>query len=252
MTGYVLFALPYLLQLLCIVHVLKAHRDSYWIWIIIMLPFVGGIAYLIVELLPSLVSRRGVNRLRENITNALVPGKKLEQIRQKAIYTPTHGNMVAYADALLQNGEYAKALEILQEQAQGIFSEDAALIHKKAHAHHGLRQYDAAMETVLRLRDKTSSSFSSSGDVALYLRILEKLKDVDSVKSEYEAYIQKTQDNELVLQYLDFLLASHDNKKAKGLLDKLRVEEASLKLNRVVYDRSFYKKAYAMGKNLGM
>lgn len=251
MMGYVLLALPYILQLFCIVHVLKAHRDSYWIWIIIMLPFVGGIAYLIVEILPSLVSRRSVYRLRENIANALVPGKKLEQIRQKALYTPTHGNMVEYADALLQNGEYAKALDILQEQAQGIFSEDAGLIHKKAHAHYGLRQYDEAMETVLRLRDKTSSSFSASGDIALYLRILEKLNDVDSVKNEYEAYIQKAQDNELVLQYLNYLLAVHDNVKAEALLDRLRVEEASLKLHRIVYDRSFYKKAYAMGKNLG-
>ena len=93
---YALLFLPYALQLLCLVHILKTHRESFWIWIIIMIPYAGGIAYLLVELLPQALSRRKLERLHDSVVK---PGSKLKALRQKAHYSPTHGNQIEYADA---------------------------------------------------------------------------------------------------------------------------------------------------------
>ncbi len=52
--SYLLIALPYLLQLLCIIHIVRTGRNTSWIWLIIFVPYVGGVAYLLVEVLPTL------------------------------------------------------------------------------------------------------------------------------------------------------------------------------------------------------
>ena len=45
--------LTYFIQLLLIIHVLKTGRDRYWIWLLLFLPLIGGVAYLVVEIIPE-------------------------------------------------------------------------------------------------------------------------------------------------------------------------------------------------------
>jgi hypothetical protein len=44
--------MPLALQLLLIIHVIKTGRNTLWIFLLIFVPLVGGLAYLIVEVLP--------------------------------------------------------------------------------------------------------------------------------------------------------------------------------------------------------
>jgi len=48
--------LTYFIQILLIIHVLKTGRDRYWIWLLLFLPLIGGIAYLVVEIIPEFSS----------------------------------------------------------------------------------------------------------------------------------------------------------------------------------------------------
>jgi hypothetical protein len=57
----ILFGLiPFALQLLLIIHVLKTRRDFFWIYLLIFLPLVGGLAYIVVEILPGIGRSRAV------------------------------------------------------------------------------------------------------------------------------------------------------------------------------------------------
>ena len=51
-------ALPIILTVLLIIHVIRTGRNTLWIWLIIFLPLAGGIAYTIVELIPELSRSR--------------------------------------------------------------------------------------------------------------------------------------------------------------------------------------------------
>jgi len=47
--SYALLALACLLQLLCIIHVVRTGREQFWIYIIIFVPIAGGVAYLLAD-----------------------------------------------------------------------------------------------------------------------------------------------------------------------------------------------------------
>ncbi len=60
--------------MLLIVHVIRTGRNTLWIWLIIFLPMAGGIAYVIVELIPQLLNSRTAQATRRNVKRALDPG----------------------------------------------------------------------------------------------------------------------------------------------------------------------------------
>ena len=55
----VIAKLLWLVQLALIVHVFKTGRPFWWLWILLIAPVIGGIAYVLVELLPNLSASGG-------------------------------------------------------------------------------------------------------------------------------------------------------------------------------------------------
>ena len=46
------------LQILCGLHVVKTGRPLYWLFIIIIAPFLGCLIYFVAEMLPEMLRRR--------------------------------------------------------------------------------------------------------------------------------------------------------------------------------------------------
>lgn len=61
--------LVFLVQLVLIIHVLKTDRSRYWILMLLFMPFIGGIAYLVIEILPefssSITGQRAVRNVKK-------------------------------------------------------------------------------------------------------------------------------------------------------------------------------------------
>jgi hypothetical protein len=55
----VIAKLLWLVQLALIVHVFKTGRPFWWLWILLIAPVIGGIAYVLIELLPNLSASGG-------------------------------------------------------------------------------------------------------------------------------------------------------------------------------------------------
>ena len=57
------------IQLALIIHVLKTGRSKYWILMLIFMPLIGGLAYLVIELLPeftgSIKGQRAVRTVKQ-------------------------------------------------------------------------------------------------------------------------------------------------------------------------------------------
>jgi hypothetical protein len=80
-------ALPIILTVLLIIHVIRTGRNTLWIWLIIFLPLAGGIAYAIVELLPELFNSRTAQATRRNVKRALDPEAQLRRLQDEAQVT---------------------------------------------------------------------------------------------------------------------------------------------------------------------
>jgi len=242
--------LPYALQLLCIIHIIRAHRNMYWLWIVIAVPYVGGLVYLAVELLPDLLSGKGIDQVRDTLADFIKPGEKFEIIRQKAMYSSTYKNMIEYADALLAKNMAAEALGIYTDQNKGAFLDDPELAYRIALALYKTGDYANAMERLGALM-KTSASFErKSRENLLRLMILEKTRDAAFVKAEYQKTLQRIQNNSIELPYIEFLIKTNDRGELKSIFEKIRGDEQSMRINRVRYDRNFYAAAYRLERSI--
>lgn len=245
-----LFLIPYALQLLCVVHAIKNNKNTYWVWIVLFVPYVGGLAYILVEILPGLTGTSGVRDVRSTLIDFINPNQRFEVTKQKASYSPSYKNLIEYADMLLERKEYAEALKIYESQNAGIFKGDKELLYRIALALYYYGDYPRAMELVRGLFREDEKLLKSSRESLLYLQILEKTEDPERVKEEYRAVNQRIQNNTIELPYLAFLLAQGDHAEARRVIERIRDDERSMKIHNVRYDRRFYREVYSLEREL--
>src|SRR5471032_2198158 len=57
-TAMPIYILVLLLEIACIVHIMRTGRERFWIYIVLFLPMAGMLAYLAAEVLPDLLGSR--------------------------------------------------------------------------------------------------------------------------------------------------------------------------------------------------
>ncbi len=241
-----MLAIPYVFQLLCIIHVMKNHREFYWVWIIIILPYVGGLAYLIVEILPGFLSRRNVDAVKAAAVRTLAPGKKLESLKALAAYSPSVENR-SIADASRRGGQRVRAGEY-KSSLEGPSRSNNSILFKAASAMFELGDPRGSADLMERLPRNGKGVFEQKAWNALWLRVRETQGSPDAVALEYEKTSSLVNDRDIDLQYLEYLERTRNLDKLSAMIEKIRAEEASLREMKVRYEKAFYRKAYALEK----
>ena len=248
MARYILLALPYALQLLCIVHAMRTGREYYWIWIILFLPYVGGLAYLIVEILPGLRLRRHLAAAQTAVDRVFVPGKKLRDLRNKTSFSPTVENRIEYADALAEAGAWKEALAEYEACLGGLARNNPAILYKAAAAAFEAGDFERASGYLGRLPRKPDGTFEQKPWNLLHLRILERTASPEAAAAGFVRFCTLVNDREIDCLYLEFLERTGAYDKLETVLERIRAEEESLRGMNVRYDRALYRRAYAVGK----
>lgn len=242
--------IPYVLQLLCILHILKKGQNMYWIWIIIMLPYIGGIAYFIIEILPGLSRGNSVTSIQDSIVYFIRPKEKIEALRRKAEFSPTHNNCLEYADALLSNGEYAKALELYTAQNNGLFKDDVELQYKIALAEYKSGHFTEAKAYIEKIQDQQTKLFKHPNHTLLYCAIIENTDKPETVKTEYKRILTTTPISSLELHYLQFLVKNNDVDEVLQKIEHMKKEEDAMRKNRMRYNKRHYNAVYRLEREI--
>ena len=161
-----------LIQAGFIVHVIRTGRNMLWIMAIGLLPLVGALAYVAVEILPDMLKSRTARRARSGVQRLLDPDRDL---RRAIAEVEISGNVDArrrLADGLKERGQYDAAIEIYHGGLQGIFEHDPALLLGLAQAHFAKKDFAAARSSLERLAEH-NPGFNSAEAQLLYARTLE-------------------------------------------------------------------------------
>jgi len=215
-----------------------------------MIPYAGGVAYLLIEVAPEVFSRGRMYSLHDSLVSIMKPNQKMEVLRQKAEYSSTHKNMVEYADALLANGSYEEALGIYQSQNTGVFRDDPEILYKVALSHYYLGAYEQARGYLEQLRNGGEALFKNKNENALYLLIFEKENEKEAVKAKYQEFMDLKQSDDLELQYLKYLADQKEATELERIVARLRKDERVMKQNRMRYNKQYYREAYRLGKRV--
>ena len=199
-----LFILSVIVQIGLILHVVRTGRPMYWIFIILMAPGIGSLAYAIVELLPELSSSGKGRRAMRGIRKTLDPGGDL---RQRQLEHKLSGSVDAarhLAAELLENGQYGEAIEHYEKSLSGLYEYDPDLLLGLATARFQNEDFDKARET-LDLLIERNPDFKSQDGHLLYARSVAECGDEEKALDEYKAVTAYYAGAEARLQYGLFL-----------------------------------------------
>lgn len=212
--------LTYFIQLLLVIHVLKTGRNRYWVWILIMLPMIGGLAYLVIELLPELSAGITGQRALRKVRQAVNPGADLRRHEAAWAQSPNADNARRYAQALLEAGQHESAEQVLDEALAGFFSTEPSLLLLKAQSRFETGAPGEAVDLLETLQQENPEFRSPEGHL-LYARALEAAGRMDEALDAYRTVATYFPGVEARYRLAEALLAGGQVQQARQELEQL-------------------------------
>lgn len=141
-----------LIALFFAVHAMRSGQDKYWLMILFMFPGLGSIVYFFAVYMPQSRLERSIGKAGKAVLKSLDPGRDLREAQDAFELTPTAHNQIRLAQALLDAGQPAKAVEQFEACLRGPFSKDPEIAFGAAQAKLANAQPQDAVEMLLALR----------------------------------------------------------------------------------------------------
>jgi hypothetical protein len=170
MSWYVI--LPYVIQIVLIVHCIRTGRSWLLVTVLIFVPFLGGVAYVLVELLPQAINSRGTRRAVRGVSKTLDPQQDLRRFEDEARRTGDVASRQRYADELLRQNRAPEAVVIYRQALTGLYQHDPNLMLGLARAQFTQGAFSEARATLDALI-ANNPEFKSPDGHLLYARALE-------------------------------------------------------------------------------
>lgn len=216
------------IQVALVVHLVKTGRNTLWLAALIFLPVVGSIAYVIVEILPGLVSNRHVRTAQAKAIAALDPERELRAARDALDLADTVANKVRLGDAYAELKRWSEAEGAYRDARKGAPG-DAAIERKIARA---VFEQGHAAEALALIDALDPPSGQSERDrlSLLRARMLEHLGRTQEALDLYADIVTRLPGEEARCRYAALLLAQGWENKARKQLEE--VEARARRLDR--------------------
>ncbi|MBO0753812.1 MAG: tetratricopeptide repeat protein [Bradyrhizobiaceae bacterium] len=182
MLGGVLFAF----QIAMAFHAVKTGRFTPWFYIIIVLPGIGALAYVIMELIPEWMQSYQGQQARVRINRALDPEGAYRALKTEVEIADTIANRDALARECLVLGRYDEAKAQYDTILGMYMGDEPGYMVGRARAEFGLGRFADARATLDEIRRRWPDWQSGDGHL-VYARALEEDGRVAEAVDEYRA-----------------------------------------------------------------
>ncbi len=189
MPYYGLGLITLLVQLGCAAHVVHSGRSWLWIMPIILVPWLGCLAYLLFAVLPDAVRGHApVRRIFDDAAGLADSGASYGRKKRDVETIGSAQSKRVFAEECIKRGRYQEAVDLYTSAIGGAHSEDPALLHGLARAR--LLAGDAAGAQAAFESLKAVSPADFTVDARLdYARALAQQGRTDAAKAEYQSLI---------------------------------------------------------------
>jgi hypothetical protein len=214
------------IQVLLVVHCIKTGRNTIWIWVLVLLPIAGPIAYIAVELLPELLGGRTATRAGRSLKKVLDPHADLRRYENEAKVGGNVASFQRYGEELTRQGRYDEAIEQYRRALTGLYEHDPNLMLGIAFAQFGKGDASAARETLDELI-RLNPDFRSPQGHLLYARALEAEGNADKALEEYKVLAHSFPGAEGAARYAQLLMTQGQKDEARKVAQEI-IEEARI------------------------
>lgn len=215
-----IFIVITMIQIVLVVHVIKTGRNAIWIWVLLLLPLVGMLAYVIVEILPELLQGRTARRARKNLGDMVNPNRDIKQAAYNYSVSDTVENSMALAEECMARGMYGQARDLYQKCLTGMHENDPELLYGLAAAEFEL---DGAAET-RRILDRLiehNPAYKNANAHLLYARALLVLGEADAALHEFEVLDRYFSGPQASYYYAELLRERGDRQKSDEIIERI-------------------------------
>src|SRR5215813_6184527 len=187
------FAMPlaivlFLIDVTLVVHAAKTGRFTPWAYLILLLPGIGALACVLVELLPEWFGSVQGQKARQRVINTFDPEKQYRKLADDLAISDTIANRVDLAEECLLLGKFEEALAHYENALSRPMGDEPAYALGKAKAEFGLRRPQDAVATLDALRVRWPDFQSADGHL-LYARALDESGRAAEALDEYRVLI---------------------------------------------------------------
>jgi hypothetical protein len=180
-----LAAILMVIDIALVIHAAKTGRFSPWGYIILMLPGIGALAYVLVELLPEWMGGVQGQTARKRLVDTLDPQRRYRELSDRLAIADTVANREAVAEQCLALGKFEEAKGHFEEILTRPLGEEPIYYLGLARAQFGLGRPSVTVATLDDLRSRWPSYQSNEGHL-LYARALEESGRNDEAIDEYK------------------------------------------------------------------
>lgn len=206
-----------LVQIALIVHAVRTGRNMIWIWVLLV-PGIGMIAYILVELLPELFGSRTARSAARGVRRAIDPNRELRDASVRAQVTDTVATKAELGAEQARRGDYAAAIQTYQSGLRGLYEFDPTLLIGLAHAQFAAGDAAAARSSLDALNTH-NAAFKTPDTQLLYARALEAEGNMARAEAEYRAVAPSFPGAEAKVRFAQFLRSIGKADEAKATLD---------------------------------
>jgi len=170
------------------IHALRTGREMYWLFVLFAFPLLGSLVYAVVVWLPAARGTRVGRRVQRSALALLNPGRELREAQQALEATPSSGNHLRLADALLADGKAAEAVEHYAKAREGVQADDPEIEVRHAHALLDAGQAEAARDLLQALIQRRPDFRSPSGHL-VFAQAVAASGERARAREEFEALI---------------------------------------------------------------
>jgi hypothetical protein len=223
------FAIPILIQIACVVHVIRSGRNQGWILAIVFFPLLGSAIYFFLEIMPTLGTNRHVRTARAKVVSMVDPERELRAAREAMDVADTAANRIRLADCFAVLGRYAEALPLYREALSMVRGDDPATQVKLARA---LFETGLAAEALPVIDAVATVASLGEADRRALLRaqILAHLGRREEALAVYADIVTRLPGEEARCRYAALLIETGDRAGAKKILEE--VERRMKRLDR--------------------
>ena len=236
------FILSLVLQVAFVIHIVKTGRSTTWIWIVVMLPMAGSIAYLILEVLPGFAKGKAGRQAGSRVTSIVNPNKDIKAAAEQFSITDTVENSMRLAEECFDKHLYSEAKELYLKCLHGHHADDPYLMFGLARSEFQLGNY-TSVKSILDELIELNPDFKSPDAHLLYARCLTELNEVAAAFAEYEVLHDYFTGPEASFYFAKLLKMQNKSERANQIFRQIITTAASASKHYNAVNKEFIQQA---------
>lgn len=236
-----LFPWNFVIQGIAIVHFIRRRPDTYWLWIIIFLGWIGALVYIVAEVLPD------VGLLRTSF-KTFPRRRRIRELEAIVLDNPSAGNYEELADLYLDEKKYARARECY-DKAISSRTDSPDPFYRRGLAETELGDFAAALPDLelAIAKDPKYDFYRASG---LLAHAYAKTGQPEKADALFKKTVEISTLSETYLNYASFLGSQGRNAEAREWAQRVLAKKPTLPGYLKRRERPWFRKAKGLLKQL--